>query len=118
MKNQKNPPHDFTVPGLYFGDSNFFKAFNAKDGVKPSARGEYEITDPFSWMIKHGYKVLVKEYPGRWLDPGKFGDWIESNQYLLDLRTKGIQKSKINSNSILEGRVDIGKKCKITIFIN
>ena len=62
VEKPKNPPHDFAMPGIYFADSNFFKAFNGKDAVRPSVRGEWEIPDPFTWMIKHGYKVLVKEY--------------------------------------------------------
>jgi glucose-1-phosphate thymidylyltransferase len=113
IEKPENPPHDFAVPGVYFADRNFFKAFKGKDAVKPSARGEWEIPDPFSWMILHNFKVLVKEYKGKWLDPGKFDDWISANQYLLDRNVKNNQSSKTKGNSVLEGRVDIGKRCKI-----
>ena len=113
VEKPKNPPHDFAMPGIYFADSNFFKAFRGKGAIKPSARGEWEIPDPFTWMINNGYEVLVKEYEGVWLDPGKFGDWIESNQYLLDRNTNGEVKSKIGRGSALRGRVSIGSKCKI-----
>jgi len=113
VEKPKNPPHDYAMPGVYFADSAFFKAFKGKDAVKPSSRGEWEIPDPFTWMIAHGYKVLVKEYKGGWLDPGKFNDWIESNQVLLDLNTNGKVESKIDLKSTLQGRVQVGIKCKI-----
>jgi glucose-1-phosphate thymidylyltransferase len=107
------PPHDFAVPGLYFADHNFFKAFKGKDAVKPSKRGEYEIPDPFQWMINNKFNVQVKEYKGKWLDPGKFGDWIESNQYILDHHFQNGIKSKLEKSTRVEGRVRVGKKCRI-----
>lgn len=113
VEKPKNPPHKYAMPGIYFADSNFFKAFKGKDKVKPSARGEYEIPDPFTWMIRNGFKVLVREYEGEWFDPGKFGDWIKSNRYLLDTKLETDIKSKISGNNKLEGRVKIGKKCKV-----
>ena len=113
VEKPKNPPHKYAMPGVYFADSNFFKAFRGKDAVKPSTRGEWEIPDPFTWMIRNGYKVLVKEYMGKWLDPGKFNDWIESNQYLLDIKSNAEIRSKIDKRSLIQGRVSIGNKCKI-----
>lgn len=113
VEKPKNPPHDFAVPGVYFGDSNFFKAFKGKDRIRPSARGEYEIPSPFQWMIDHGYRVDVIEYKGKWLDPGKFDDWIEANQYLLDRRLTHQINSSLGKGAIIENRVSIGKKCRI-----
>lgn len=113
VEKPKNPPHKFIVPGVYFGDKNFFKSFRGKDKITPSARGELEIPYPFQWMIDHGYRVDVKEYKGKWLDPGKFGDWIESNRYLLDNKLETDIKSKSDKNSKVEGRVQIGRGCKI-----
>lgn len=113
VEKPKNPPHDYAMPGIYFADNNFFKAFKGKGKVKPSARGEYEIPDPFTWLIKHGYKVLVKEYEGRWLDPGKFDDWIGANQYLLDKSLQTKIESRLGRNAFVENRVSIGKRCKI-----
>ena len=109
-----NPPHDFAIPGLYFADENFFKCFKGKDALKPSARGEYEIPDAFQWLIDHGYRVDVVEYKGKWLDPGKFDDWIEANQYILDATLKPKIESEIDSTSTVENRVTIGKNCKVS----
>lgn len=109
----KNPPHDFAIPGLYFFDSNVFKCFRGKDAIKLSERGEYEISFPFQWLIDHGYRVEVMEYKGKWLDPGKFNDWIESNQYLLDKMPEEKVKSKIDNTVKVTNKLYLGKNCKI-----
>jgi len=108
-----NPPHDFAIPGLYFADSNFFKAFKGKDRIQPSARGEYEIPAPFQWLIDHDYKVEVVEYKGKWLDPGKFDDWIKANQYMLDTRLVGNAEGLPDTGSVFENRVQVGENCSI-----
>ncbi|MCL5409635.1 MAG: glucose-1-phosphate thymidylyltransferase [Patescibacteria group bacterium] len=107
------PPHQYAVPGLYFADANFFKCFRGKDKIKPSPRGEYEIPSAFQWMIDHEFLVEVIEYQGKWLDPGKFDDWIEANQYLLDRFTQTNIKGTIDKNSQIENRVSLDKKSQI-----
>lgn len=109
----ENPPHDFAVPGVYFADKNFFKAFRGGDKIQLSARGEYEIPSPFQWLINHGYRVDVVEYKGKWLDPGKFDDWIEANQYLLDRNVRVKIESKVDKKTLIENRVSLGTGCKI-----
>lgn len=112
VEKPEKPPHDFAVPGVYFADSNFFKAFKGADKIKPSARGEYEIPAPFQWLVDHKYRVDVIEYKGKWLDPGKFDDWIETNEYILDNKLESKMESQPKDSSI-EGRVSIGKNCEI-----
>lgn len=112
VEKPENPPHDFAVPGIYFADSNFFKCFR-EDPIKPSKRGEYEIPSAFQWMIDHNLRVDVVEYKGTWLDPGKFDDWIDANQYLLDKNTKSDIQSDLDEKTVIENRVQIGKHCKI-----
>ncbi len=113
VEKPSNPPHDFAIPGIYFFDNNVFKCFEGRDAIKSSERGEYEISSPFQWLIDNGYRVEVLEYKGKWLDPGKFDDWMSSNAYLLEKRTKGINQSNFGSDVTLVGKVDIGKGCKI-----
>jgi glucose-1-phosphate thymidylyltransferase len=55
----------------------------------------------------------VIEYEGKWLDPGKFNDWIEANQYLLDTRLNTCIESEISDDSLVENRVCIGQNCQI-----
>lgn len=108
-----NPPHDFAVPGVYFADSSFFKCFKGEDQIKPSERGEYEIPTAFQWLIDHGFRVDVLEYKGKWLDPGKFDDWIEANQYMLTNKLEAKIDCQIDSSSQVEGVVALGKGCQI-----
>lgn len=112
VEKPKRPPHDLAMVGVYFADSNFFKCFKGRSRIKPSARGEYEIPDAFQWLLDHGYHVSSKLIDGRWLDPGKFDDWLETNQYLLDTVEK-LQNRKLPAHVRLEGRVRLGKGCKI-----
>lgn len=113
LEKPQKPPNQFAIPGLYFFDSNVFKCFTGKDKITPSERGELEIRSPYMWLVEHGYKVEVVEYKGKWMDPGKFDDWIDSNQYLLDRFLEPRIESKIEEGSDISGRVYIGKGCVI-----
>lgn len=114
IEKPSKPPNNYAIPGLYFFDSKVFGCFEGKDKIKPSSRGEYEISAPFDWLIEKGFRVDVRDYTGKWLDPGKFDDWIEANQVLLDLNTDDKVESKLDSKSTIQGRVSIGKGCTIS----
>lgn len=114
VEKPSNPPHDFAIPGLYFFDNNVFKAFKGKDKVVPSERGELEINSPFQWLIDHGYKVDVIEYKGKWLDPGKFDDWLDANKYILETKIEEKNESKLDDSVKVSGKVSIGINCKIS----
>jgi glucose-1-phosphate thymidylyltransferase len=113
VEKPKKPPNKYAIPGIYFFNSAVFRCFKGKDKIKPSARGEYEILEPYKWLIKKRYRVDVVEYKDKWLDPGKFDDWIGANQYLLDSDSDGEIKSRVDKKTIIRGRVSMGKKCKI-----
>lgn len=116
VEKPENPPHDFAVPGVYFGNANFFKCFKGEKAIKPSERGEYEIPAAFQWLIDNGFRVDVVEYKGKWLDPGKFDDWIEANKYILENKLKkevasgkgcNIVNSKLHGPSVIGDNVTI-----------
>ena len=113
VEKPENPPHDFAVPGVYFADNNFFKCFKGANKIKPSERGEYEIPVAFQWMIDNGFRVDVVEYKGKWLDPGKFDDWIEANKYILENKLQANIECKIDDSSKIDGKVALGKNCTI-----
>lgn len=112
VEKPQNPPHDFAIPGLYFFSSAVFDCFK-KDPIKPSERGEYEISAPYQWLIDHQKRVDVLEYKGVWLDPGKFDDWLLANRFILDEKIDPKQESNVGQGSSVEGKVSIGKNCKI-----
>ncbi|MBI2086509.1 glucose-1-phosphate thymidylyltransferase [Candidatus Daviesbacteria bacterium] len=113
IEKPENPPHDFAVPGLYFADNNFFKSFRGENRIQPSERGEYEIPAAFQWLIDNGFRVDVVEYKGKWLDPGKFDDWILANQYILENNLQKNIEYEIDSSSKIEGKVALGKDCLV-----
>ncbi len=112
VEKPENPPHDFAIPGLYFFDNNVFRCFR-QDPIQPSERGELEISLPYQWLIDHGYRVDVLEYKGKWLDPGKFDDWIDANKFILEKFKDGFLESEIPSSTHLRGSVSVGKNCQI-----
>lgn len=114
VEKPKKPPRDWAVPGLYFADGRIFRCFEGKKAIKPSGRGEYEITAAFQWLIDNGYRVKTREFTGVWRDPGKFDDWLDTNQFLLDTLLPKEVKNERHPGINIEGRVKIGKKCRIS----
>lgn len=124
------PKSEYAVTGIYVYDSSFFEAFGH---IRPSARGEYEISDVHTWLIENGYRVGYEEITGWWKDTGKPEDLLQGNNLLLDgLSGQAFENdaridadaiiegvavvgggSHIGSGTILKGPVSIGKNCNI-----
>jgi len=77
----KHPKSQFAVAGIYIYDSSIFEAVNA---IKPSARGELEISDAHQYLLDHGYKITYSEITGWWKDTGKPNDLLEANRLVLE----------------------------------
>jgi glucose-1-phosphate thymidylyltransferase len=105
VEKPENPLSPFAVAGIYIYDKNVFRAIKE---LKLSARGELEISDAHTWLIKNKCKVGFKEITGWWKDTGRSEDLLEANQLLLSGIKKGIQGT-IEEKVVVEGTVQIGK---------
>jgi glucose-1-phosphate thymidylyltransferase len=74
------PRSSFAVPGLYFYDS---EAVAVAKTLKPSPRGEYEITDLNREYLRRG-RLTVKQLPRgtAWLDTGTFDSLLQASQFV------------------------------------
>ena len=103
------PPSDLALVGVYLFDRTINDAVRA---IRPSARGELEITDAIQWLISNGYRVRTELLTGWWIDTGKLTPLLEANRLLLDkleARIDGV----VDADSVIDGKVVIEQGAQI-----
>ncbi|MBZ0287960.1 MAG: glucose-1-phosphate thymidylyltransferase, partial [Anaerolineae bacterium] len=110
VEKPKVPPSNLALVGIYMFDPHIFEAVNA---IKPSARGEYEITDAIQWMIDKGYRVYPYVHRGWWVDTGKGPDMLEANSLVLEELTPAIAPDAVIENSQVDRRVTVESGARI-----
>ena len=76
----KSPKSNYAVPGLYFYDNSVVEVAH---NIRPSGRGEYEITDVNKYYLeKNKLKVGVLGRGTAWLDTGTFSSLIQAAQFV------------------------------------
>ena len=104
-----SPRSNLAVTGIYLYDSNIFEAVN---NIKPSKRGELEISDAHQFLIENGYEVSFSEITGWWKDTGQPSDLLDANCLVLD-NIKSQNNGNIDDMSKMAGEVIIGKNSSI-----
>jgi glucose-1-phosphate thymidylyltransferase len=100
---------NLAIIGTYFFSS---KVHEAIEKIKPSWRGELEITDAVQEMINMGLKVKAEILNSWWLDTGKKDDILSANAKILDEYVKSDMKGTL-TNSTVDGRVRVDETAKV-----
>jgi len=110
VEKPKVPPSNFIIAGLYIFENEFWDCI--KD-LKPSWRGEYEITDAIQLMVDRGYPVygyLTKKW---WKDTGRPTDLLEASQKFLSELSDFYVLGEVQKNVEIRGPVQIGRETVI-----
>lgn len=91
----------YAVIGIYMFDHHVFQAVNA---IKPSPRGELEITDTLQYLVDGKLTVCAHVLSGWWIDTGKMADILEANRLVLDV-LEFKNQGQVDNHSRIEGRV-------------
>lgn len=108
VEKPKKPKSNLALVGVYIFNHHIFEAVK---NLRPSARGEYEITDAINWLLNNGYRVNYLKVKGWWKDTGKPEDLIEANRIILEDLKKDI-KGKIKNSKVI-GKISIGENTTI-----
>ena len=127
MEKPKNPPTNLAVTGIYFLTPTIF---NIITRLKPSWRGELEITDALEMLLEEGHKITYHTVTDYWKDTGTPQDIIHANEIILKnmesyFHGKKEEDTSITGNTMIGegtiiksgtqivGPVIIGKNCVI-----
>ncbi len=97
------PRSDLALVGVYMFGRDVFESVAR---IRPSARGELEITDAIQDLIDRGLDVRPQIVEGWWKDTGKLEDLLEANRLILDT-FEPCNEGTVDAESRIEGKVVI-----------
>ena len=104
------PKSDLALVGVYLFTSAVHRAVAE---LKPSRRGELEITDAIQWLIDEGHRVESTVISGYWKDTGNVSDMLEVNRLVLEGLEPAV-RGRADESSELIGRVVIEDGALVT----
>jgi len=109
VEKPRNPPSNLALVGIYMFDEHVWEAVSA---IKPSWRGELEITDAIQYLVDKGLVVHPYVHEGWWIDTGEPGEMLEANDMVLDEVPPTIE-GYVDRESQISGKVTIEKGAEI-----
>jgi len=108
----KQPKSNWAVTGLYFYDSS---VVDVARNLKPSARGELEITDVNrAYLAKGQLNVQAMGRGIAWLDTGTYDSLLSSSQFVQTLEERqGLKVACIEEIALAKGFIDAGQMQKL-----
>jgi len=106
----QRPKSNLALVGVYIFSPSVHEAVR---NLKPSWRGELEITEAIQWLIDHGNTVRSSVISGYWKDTGNVTDMLEVNRMVLETtesRCQGI----VNAGCEIIGRVVIESDAQVS----
>ncbi len=99
------PKSNYAVPGIYFYDNS---VVDIAAGIKPSARGELEITDVNNAYLKQGrLSVSILDKGTAWLDTGTFASLMQAAQFVEVIEERqGLKIGSIEEAAYEMGYID------------
>ncbi len=104
-----HPKSNYALVGVYLFTPAVHEAL---PWLRPSARGELEITEAIQWLIDNGRKVISTVITGYWKDTGNVADMLEVNRKVLEV-IEPSQRGEVDAASELIGRVVIEEGAQI-----
>jgi glucose-1-phosphate thymidylyltransferase len=105
MEKPEKPPSDYALSGIYFFKPAVFRMI---EQLKPSGRGELEITEAIQLLLDNGNNVGCRFVEGWWKDTGTPENILESNRLVLDELEHKI-KGTVEDEKSIQGRVCVAK---------
>ncbi len=109
LEKPDQPPSDLALVGVYLFDERVHEAVAA---IRPSARGELEITDAIQWLLDRGCLIRTEILDGWWIDTGKLTPLLDANRLILEGLERRID-GDVDEASELEGRVVVEAGARI-----
>lgn len=105
VEKPKQPPSRFALVGVYFFTPVIFDSISR---LRPSFRGELEITDAIQSLLSAGRNVQHRFVQGWWKDTGTSEDILEANRLILDEKLLDSEiRGRVEKGAVIQGRVRI-----------
>ena len=110
VEKPSQPRSDLALIGVYFFRLAIHEAVRK---IRPSWRGELEITDAVQWLLGQGRTVRADVYPGYWKDTGRIDDLLKCNRLLLEEAQTSL-RGEIDQESEIRGPVMVEPGARVS----